>query len=322
MRTSIPKLITVFGGSGFVGRYVVRALAKRGYRIRVAVRRPDLAGHLQPLGTVGQIHAIQTNLRYPETIAGAVDGSDHVINLTGILYETRRQTFEAVHHQGARAVADAAKAAGIGLTHMSAIGADAESKSAYARSKAAGEAAVLETIPSATIIRPSIVFGPEDDFFNRFAEMARWSWFLPLVGGGHTKFQPVYVGDVAETIALSVDGKTKPGAVYELGGPLVMDFRECLEEMLKMIDRKRRFITVPWWQARMMAWFLEFMPKPMMTRDQVELLKSDNVVSPEAEKENRTLTGLGISPRSTDAILPRYLWSYRPQGQFTRNKPA
>jgi NADH dehydrogenase len=152
--------------------------------------------------------------------------------------------------------------------------------------------------------------------------MARWSWSLPLVGGGETKFQPVYVGDVAEAIALSVDGKTKPGAVYELGGPSVMSFRECLEEMLQVIDRDRWFVTVPWWQARMMAWFLEFMPKPMMTRDQVELLKSDNVVSPEAEKEKRTLDGLGIQPRSTGVILPTYLWSYRPQGQFTRNKPA
>lgn len=323
-RTSTPKLVTVFGGSGFVGRHVVQALAKRGYNIRVAVRRPDLAGHLQPLGNVGQIHAIQANLRYRWSVDRAAEGSDHVINLTGILFETGGQTFGAVQDFGARAVAEAARAAGAGLTHMSAIGADADSESDYASSKGRGEAAVLQTIPSATIIRPSIIFGPEDQFFNKFAEMARFSPALPLIGGGETRFQPVYVCDVAEAIAQSVDGKTEAGAVYELGGPQVMSFRQCLEEMLQVIDRNRLLVTLPFGPAKLFGRMLEMVPliKPALTRDQVVLLENDNVVSAEATAANRTLAGLGIDPRSTGAILPTYLWRFRPQGQFTRSKPA
>ena len=248
-----PKLVTVFGGSGFVGRHVVRALAKRGYRVRVAVRRPDLAGHVQPLGNVGQIQPVQANLRVRWSIDRAVEGADHVINLVAILHESSRQTFSAVHEFGARAVAEAARAAGALLTHQSALGADPESESSYGRTKAAGERAVLETVPDAVITRPSIIFGPEDSFFNRFANMARFSPVLPLIGGGHTRFQPVFVGDVAEAIARSVDGKVAGGRIYELGGPEISSFRELMQEMLEVIDRKRLLVPVPWCIAAIQA---------------------------------------------------------------------
>jgi uncharacterized protein YbjT (DUF2867 family) len=312
-----PKLVTVFGGSGFVGRHVVRALAKRGYRIRVACRRPDLAGHLQPLGNVGQIQAVQANVRVRWSVDRAVEGADHVINLVGILYESGRQTFAAVQDFGARAIAEAARAQGAGLTHSSALGADPASPSVYARTKAAGEKAVFETVPGAVIFRPSVQFGPEDDFFNKFANMARYSPALPLVGG-KTKFQPVYVGDVAEAIARSVDGKIEGGKIYELGGPEVLTFRQCLEEMLATIGRKRILLPIPFPIASLMGSVLGVLPGRMLTRDQVRLLKSDNVVSDAAAKENRTLPGLGIQPKSTEAILPSYLWRYRPAGQFTK----
>jgi uncharacterized protein YbjT (DUF2867 family) len=317
-----PKLVTVFGGSGFVGRHVVRALAKRGYRVRAAVRRPDLAGHLQPLGNVGQIQAVQANLRVRWSVDRAVDGADHVINLAGILYESGRQSFNAVQDFGARAVAEAARAAGAGLTHQSALGADANSKSAYARTKAAGERAVLETVPDAVITRPSIIFGPEDSFFNRFANMARLSPALPLIGGGHTRFQPVFVGDVAEAIARSVDGKVPGGNIYELGGPDVSTFRELMEEMLKVIDRRRMLIPVPWLVAEIQGALLGLLPNPLLTRDQVTLLRTDNVVSDAAKSEGRTFDAIGIRPQTTEALLPAYLWRFRPAGQFTRRTEA
>lgn len=320
--TEIPKLVTVFGGSGFVGRHVVRALAKRGYRIRVATRRPDLAGHLQPLGNVGQIQAVQANVRVRWSVDRAVESADHVINLVGILHETGRQTFGSVQEFGARAVAEAARAVGAGLTHGSAIGANPDSASGYARSKARGEQAVLETVPGAVVIRPSIVFGPEDGFFNRFAEMARFSPALPLIGGGNTRFQPVFVGDVAEVFARSVDATVPAGRIYELGGPQVLTFRECLEEVLEVIDRKRLLVPVPWWLARIQGSILGMLPNPMLTADQVTLLKHDNVVSDEAQKQGRTFKGLGMQPESTAAILPSYLWRYRPAGQFTRKTEA
>jgi uncharacterized protein YbjT (DUF2867 family) len=316
--TEVPKLVTIFGGSGFLGRHIVGALAKRGYRIRVATRRPDLAGHLQPLGNVGQIQAVQANVRVRWSVDRAVEGSDHVINLVGVLFESGRQTFTNVQDFGARAVAEAARAAKAKLTHGSAIGADLESPSAYARTKARGEKAVQETVKDAVIFRPSIVFGPEDGFFNRFAEMARLSPVLPLIGGGHTKFQLVYVGDVAEAYARSVDGAVKGGKIYELGGPQVLTFRQCMEEMLEVIDRKRLFVPIPWWVARIQGSILGLLPNPLLTSDQVILLKLDNIVSAEAEKQGRTLMGLGIQPQSTAAILPSYLWRYRPAGQFTR----
>ena len=317
-----PKLVTVFGGSGFIGRHAVRALAKRGYRIRVATRRPELAGHLQPLGNVGQIQPVQANLRVRWSIDRAVEGADHVINLVGILYNSGAQTFSAVQHEGAKNVAEAAKTAGARLTHGSAIGADPGSKSAYARTKAAGEKAVFETVKDAVIFRPSIVFGPEDQFFNRFAGMARYSPVLPLIGGGKTRFQPVFVGDVAEAIARSVDGEVEGGKIYELGGPNVLTFRQCMEQMLDVIDRKRLFVPVPWWAAHIQGAVLGLLPKPLLTSDQVTLLKTDNVVSGEAEDAGRTFGGLGIQPQSTAAILPSYLWSYRPAGQFTHRSEA
>lgn len=315
-----PKLITIFGGNGFVGRHLVQALTKRGHRVRVACRNPHTAIHLQPLGNVGQVQAVQANLRNRASIDRAVKGADHVINLVGILYESGRQSFDAVQHFGARAVAEAARAAGAKLTHGSAIGADLESESEYARTKALGEKAVLETVKDAVIIRPSIVFGPEDDFFNRFANMARFSPFLPLIGGGETKFQPVYVGDVAEAYARSVDGDLQGGQIYELGGPEVLTFRECLEEMLEATYRKRWFVSLPWFVARIQARILGLLPKPLLTLDQVKLLKTDNVVSEEAKAAGRTLDGLGIQKHSLAAILPTYLWRYRPAGQFTRKQ--
>ena len=318
----VPPLVTVFGGSGFLGRHVVRALARRGYRVRVAVRNPNLAGHLQPLGNVGQIQAVQANLRVRWSVDRAVQGADHVINLVGILHEGGRQTFNAVQDFGARAVAEAARAAGARLTHVSAIGADENSPSAYARSKARGEKAVLETLADAVIFRPSIVFGPEDEFYNRFAGLARISPVLPLIGGGETKFQPVYVGDVAEAIARSVDGAVEGGRIYELGGPEVKCFRACLEEMLEAIDRKRIFVKVPWSLARIQGRILGLLPKPLLTVDQVEMLKVDNVVSDAAEKEGRTFAALGIQPQGADAILPTYLWQYRRAGQYTRPTAA
>ncbi len=305
------RLVTVFGGSGFVGRHVVRALARRGFRVRVAVRRPDLAGHLQPLGAVGQIHAVQANLRYPDSVKQAVAGAEIVINCVGILYETGRQKFDSVQARGAGAVAKAAAEAGARL-----IGADAASPALYAQTKAAGEAAVLNETPDAVILRPSIVFGPEDDFFNRFAGLAQMSPALPLIGGGETKFQPVFVGDVAQAVMAAVDGRTKPGAAYELGGPSVKSFRDLMEFVLETTGRKRLLVPLPFGLARLQAKVLQLLPKPMLTVDQVELLRSDNVVSEAAKAERRTLEGLGIHPQSVEAVVPTYLWRFRKQGQF------
>lgn len=314
-----PKLVTVFGGSGFVGRHVVRALARRGYRIRVAVRRPDLAGHLQPLGGVGQIAAIQANLRNRDSVNRAVAGSDHVVNCVGILFQSGRNTFDSVQDFGARAVAEATRAAGASLTHISAIGADPKAESDYARTKGLAEVAIARVLPDAVIMRPSIIFGPEDEFFNKFAQMARFSPFLPLIGGGETKFQPVYVGDVAEAVARSVDGRLTTGTVYELGGPRVMSFKQCLEEMLGVIQRKRVLVSLPWSLASLIGKVASLIPfiEPPLTSDQVTLLKTDNVVSAEAVAENRTLAGMDIPLTTVEAILPSYLTHYRPQGQYS-----
>jgi len=310
------RLVTVFGGSGFVGRHVVRALARRGFRIRVAVRRPDLAGHLQPLGAVGQIHAVQANLRYPDSVRQAVAGADIVVNCVGILYETGRQKFDSVQARGAAVVARAATEAGARLVHISAIGADADGTSLYARTKAAGEAAVLQEAPDAVILRPSVVFGPEDDFFNRFAGLARISPVLPLIGGGETRFQPVFVGDVAQAVMAAVDGRARAGAVYELGGPGVKSFRDLMEFVLETTGRKRLLAPLPFGLARLQAKLLQILPKPLLTVDQVELLRADNVVSERAKADGRTLKGLGIHPQSVEAIVPTYLWRFRKQGQF------
>ncbi|WP_436642223.1 complex I NDUFA9 subunit family protein [Microbaculum sp. FT89] len=312
------ELVTVFGGSGFVGRHVVRALARRGYRVRVAVRRPDLAGFLQPLGGVGQIHAVQANIRNRESIDRAVAGSDAVVNLVGILYESGRQSFDVVQAFGPGAVAAAARDAGVGrMVHISAIGADANSESDYARTKAAGEAAVKTAFPDAVIMRPSIVFGPEDDFFNRFGAMARLVPVLPLIGGGATRFQPVYVGDVAEAVAQGVDGKLKPGTAYELGGPEIRTFKQLLEYILKVTGRRRILAPLPFEIAKLKAWFLQMFPKPLLTVDQVRQLARDNVVSEEAIREGRTLEGIGIDPHAIETVVPAYLARYRKAGQFS-----
>jgi NADH dehydrogenase len=319
MAAPIDTLITVFGGSGFVGRHVVRALAKRDYRIRVAVRRPELAGHLQPLGKVGQINLVQANLRYPASIKAAMRDASIVVNLVGILTEGGPQTFDAVQAQGAGAVAQAAAEIGARMVHISAIGADANSESAYARAKAAGEQAVLAAVQSATILRPSVVFGPEDQFTNRFANLARMAPVMPVFGA-QTKMQPVYVGDVATAAADAADGKTTPGATYELGGPEVLTMNEIVEIVLATIERKRMTLPVPMGIAKLKSYFLQFAPGDFkLTPDQVALLKSDNVVSDAAKAAGLTLEGLGISADSLEAIAPQYLWRFRATGQFAHN---
>src|SRR6266540_534893 len=270
--TAIPleTLVTVFGGSGFLGRHVVRALAKLGYRIRVAVRRPELAGFLQPLGEVGQIHAVQTNVRHAASVEAAAREADVVINLVGILFERGRQRFDAVQSFGAEAVARAAAA-------------------------------------SAVILRPSVLFGPEDDFFNKFAAIARFSPALPLVGGGHTRFQPVFAGDVASAIVAAIEGRAKNGEVYELGGPEVHSFKELMQFLLAAIERRCLLVPIPFALAKFQASFLQFLPKPLLTPDQVELLRRDAIVSEEAKREGRTLEALGVEPLAMAAVVPSYL---------------
>ena len=317
MPSNTDTLVTVFGGSGFLGRHVVRALAKRDYRIRVGVRRPELAGYLQPLGRVGQIHTVQANLRHPASVAAAMRDSHVAINLVGILSQGGPQTFDAVIAKGAETVAKAAAAAGARLVHVSATGANDQSPSGYARAKAAGESAVFAAVPSATVLRPSVMFGPEDEFANRFAALARMSPVLPLIGGGETKLQPAYVGDVATAVADAVDGTTKAGAVYELGGPEVLSMREIMQIILRVTERARPLVSLPFGLASFQSMFLQFAPGVLkLTPDQVELLKTDNVVSEAAKAAGLTLEGLGITPDSMEAVVPQYLWRFRKTGQF------
>ncbi len=317
IRLDSSSLVTIYGGSGFVGRHVVQALAHTGVRIRVAVRRPDLAGHLQPLGTVGQIHAVQANLRYPDSVQKAAEGADALINLVGILFQSGYQRFDGIQAEGARAVARAAKKQGAkSLVHLSAIGADEQSPAHYARSKAFGEKWVRKTFDKAVILRPSVIFGPEDEFFNRFAAMARAAPVLPLIGGGKTKFQPVYVGDVAKAVIAGLEGRCKPGGIYELGGPEVMTLRQVFEKVLHHCDRRRPMVPVPFALAKFNAWFLQFLPNPPLTVDQVRLLQSDNVVGRMAKVQKRTLKGLGIDPIAADAIIGDYLERFRARGEF------
>jgi uncharacterized protein YbjT (DUF2867 family) len=319
MASNQDTLVTVFGGSGFLGRSVVRALCKRDYRIRVGVRRPELAGHLQPLGKVGQIHAVQANVRYPASVEAAMRDAHVAINLVGILAQSGAQTFDAVVGTGAGTVAKAAGAVGARVVHVSAIGADADSPSRYARAKAAGENAVLSAVPSATILRPSVLFGPEDQFTNRFAALARMSPALPLIGGGVTRLQPVYVGDVADAVADAVDGKTRTGATYELGGPEVLTMREIMEIILATIERQRMLVPLPFGLAKLNSMFLQFAPGPLkLTPDQVVLLRSDNVVSDAAKAAGLTLEGLGITADSLEGVAPQYLWRFRATGQFQK----
>jgi NADH dehydrogenase len=324
MRRRLPdgRLATVFGGSGFIGRHTVRALASDGWRIRAACRRPDLAGHLQPMGYVGQIMPVQANVRFTDSVARAVDGADAVVNLVGILAKAGRQTFEAVHVNGARAVAHAARTAGATtFVHVSALGADRRAPSRYARTKAAGEAAVLAEFPGAIILRPSLAFGPEDQLFNRFAALARISPFLPLIGGGRTKLQPVYVGDVAAAIDAACADRGKPATVYELGGPQVVSFRELLEDAQAWSGHRRPYLRLPFWLAKLGAALTTPLPGGLrpLTVDQVRMLQRPNVVSQAALKEERTLAGLGIvDPLSMAAIVPSYLGRFQPRGQFAQ----
>ena len=319
---SRPELVTVFGGTGFVGRYVVRQLVEKGYRVRVAVRRPDLAQHLFTMGSVGQLQAVQANVRFPSSVEAAVKDADHVINLVGILFATGAQTFETVVDEGAETIAKAAKAEGISkIVQLSAIGADSESASLYGRSKAYAEEKILKLLPDSIIIRPSIVFGAEDEFFNRFGQMATMMPAIPLVGA-ETKFQPVYVDDVASVVTKAIEGNLKPGNVYELGGPQIASFHELISMMLDEIGRKRIVVPLSLSMGKIMAKFLQYAPASMkLTPDQVVLLGNDNVVSDLAIEEGRNLEGLGIQPKLLENILPDYLVQYKRSGEFAKHAP-
>lgn len=305
-------LITVFGGTGFLGRHTVRALARAGFRIRVAVRHPNAGFFLPPMGNVGQIALVRCNVREIDQIAAAVHGAEAVVNLTGILYQRGEQSFEAVHIEAAEAIATAARAAGVSsLVHVSSIGADAAADSRYAASKGEGELRVRAAFPDAAILRPSLVFGPEDKFFNRFASLARVLPFLPLIGGGHTQFQPVFAGDVADAVVRSIQDPAARGKTFELGGPNVYSFKELMQIILRETCRKQFLVPVPFFLASIKAVFLQFLPNPLLTPDQVTLLRSDNIVTGE-----NTLATLGIAPTSVEAEVPAYLWRFRPKGQY------
>jgi uncharacterized protein YbjT (DUF2867 family) len=315
-------LVTIFGGSGFVGRYAAQELARRGWRVRVAVRRPNEALFVKTYGVLGQVVPVQANIRDDASCAAAIRGADAVVYGVGVLYAAGKNTFQAVQAEGPDRVARLAAEAGVKqFTLISAIGADPESDAEYARTKAAGEAAVSARIPEAVILRPSIVFGPEDDFFNRFAAMARLSPAVPIVGGD-TRFQPVYVGDVAKAVAQAVEGRAEPGAVYELGGPEVDTFRGLIGRMLKETRRKRFIVDLPISLGKLQGAVLEKLAwigvAPPITQDQVKMLARDNVVSDGA----KTLADLGIGATAMDAILPTYLYTYRVHGQYDRNDPA
>lgn len=320
----MSKLVTIYGGSGFVGRYIARRMAKAGWRVRVAVRRPNEAIFVKPYGVVGQVEPLLCNIRDDASVAAAMTGADAVVNCVGILAPSGKNTFGSVQADGADRVARIAKAQGVPqMVHISAIGADANSESEYARTKAAGEASVLEHMPDAVILRPSIVFGSEDQFFNRFASMSRLGPILPVVGAD-TKFQPVYVDDVAKAaeVALTVD--VAPG-VYELGGPDVCDFRSLMDTMLKVIRRRRAVVNIPFFVANIMGFGFDMANKvtlgllpAQITRDQVRNLRNDNVVS----KDAKNFADLGIEPVALESILPDYLWRFRPSGQYAAIKES
>ncbi|HWA22766.1 MAG TPA: complex I NDUFA9 subunit family protein [Caulobacterales bacterium] len=320
-------LIVVFGGSGFLGRYVVRELAKRGKRIRVPMRRPHLGQDLRLLGGVGQIQLVQANVRFPDSVDAALEGADGVVNLVGLLCEKNKQTFFNVQAEGAATVAAKADTREIErFVHVSAIGAGPKSPSRYGRTKFDAEEAVRTSLPAAVIVRPSIIFGPEDDFFNRFADMARFMPALPLLGFGKTKFQPVYVGDVAEAIANALDDKTARGRIFELGGPRVYSFKELLKYILKTIDRQNLLIPLPLLIAQPMGSLIDALFKlhpfadPPLTGDQVGMLRKDNVVR--AEAGVGVIADLGVrNLESVESIAPTYLWRFRPHGQF-QARPA
>jgi len=308
--TMTTNLVTVFGGSGFLGRHTVRALARAGWRIKVATRHPASGFFLRPLGSVGQIDFVKCDVADAQAVAHALKGAQAAINLTGILFQ-KGQTFEDVQADGAANIATAAAAAGVqALVHVSAIGADLESGSRYAVTKAQGEQAVREAFPNAVILRPSIIFGPEDGFFNKFAAMARFFPALPLIGGGRTRFQPVYVGDVAQAIVTALSHQD--GRSFELGGPSTYSFKELLRLILFETGRRRALVPIPFAIASLKAAFLQLLPNPLLTMDQVRLLKKDNVVSATAAD----LADLGITPTSVEAVVPAYLWRYRAKGEY------
>lgn len=317
-------LVTVFGASGFVGRHAVKALAKEGYRIRAVCRKPNLANFLLPAGHVGQIQIVKGNVNREEDVAKAVAGAAAVVNCTGVLYGHGAQGFESINADAPGRIARAAMAAGVQtLVHVSALGADTESDSGYARSKGLGERNMREAFPRVTILRPSLVFGPEDQFFNRFANLARYVPALPLIGGGKTKFQPVYVADIATAIVKTVSDARTAGRTYQLGGPKVYSFKELLEFILSQTGRKRLLMPVPSFLASIQAFFLELpsfiLPlRPLLTVDQVKLLKSDNVVQSGAF----TLDDLAITPSSVEAVVPGYIWRFHPKGQFRDQVPS
>ncbi|HVV92048.1 MAG TPA: complex I NDUFA9 subunit family protein [Hyphomicrobiales bacterium] len=316
------RIVTVFGGSGFLGRHVVGALAERGWRIRVAVRRPELASYLRVLGAVGQINEVQANLRHMGSIRAALDGADAAVNLVGIAYERGRQRFAEVHVAGARRVAEAAAAAGAtAMVHVSALGAEADAPSAYARSKAAGERAVHAAFPDAVIVRPSLVFGPEDQLFNRFAAMARLSPAMPLVCGA-SRFQPVFCDDAAKAVALALEGRAAPGTVYEIGGPEIRTMEEIVRYTLAVTGRRRLVVPVPTFLARLVGRIGQLLPTPPLTADQVAQLAVDNLVSSAATGAGRTLDGLGIRATAIEVVVPSYLYQYRRTGQFDPSVPA
>ncbi len=328
------QLVTVFGGSGFIGRHLVGRLAASGAQIRVAVRHPDAANFLKPMGDVGQITPVQANLRDAASVGAALEGADAAVNLVGILFESRRQRFATVHRDGAAHIAQAAAQAGVErLVHISALGASTESSSRYAQSKWAGEAAVQEAFPKASILRPSVVFGPYDDFANRFAALVRMSPILPLFGcpfprlvagrldifgDGGTKFQPVYVGDVAAAIMTCLTERRTQSQAYELGGPCIYSFKQLMELILRETGRRSLLVPIPFWLAKLPAYFFEFLPRPPLTRDQIALLRRDNTVTGTLG----TLKTLGINPTAADAVLPTYLDRFRRGGRFNRTQFA
>lgn len=317
----MTKLVTIFGGGGFLGRHLVRLLAQEGYAIRVAVRDPESALYLKPMGEVGQVTPLQANIRSDASVAAAVAGSDAVVNLVGILYESGNQTFDAVHNVAAERVAKAAAAAGASrFVHMSALGVSELSPAKYARSKARGEAAVTAAYPGVSIMRPSVVFGPQDDFFNRFATIARFSPFLPLIGGGRTRFQPVYVGDVAEAMTACITGRadTPEGKIYELGGPSVYTFEQLMHLVMEYTGYDRKLIKIPFGLATLQGMVLGLLPKPPLTADQVELLKSDNVLTGDCPG----LSDLGIDPMAAEVILPTYMDVHRRGGRYSQTSPV
>ena len=308
------SLVTVFGGSGFLGRHLVARLAEAGARITVAVRDPEAASFLKPMGAVGQIVPVQANLRHPPSIARAVEGAAAVVNLVGILYQRGRQRFAAIHARGAELVAQAAASADAGrLIQISAIGADPEAAAEYGRSKAAGEQASRAAFPSATVVRPSIVFGPEDDFFNRFGALARYTPVLPLIGGGATRFQPVYVGDLAAAMVAILNDPATAGRTYELAGPRVYSFRELMQIVMRETGRRRLLVPLPFEIASLQAALLQLLPVPPLTVDQVKMLRSDNV----AAEGTLGLADLGIEPTPVDGILSTYMFRYRRGGAQT-----